>query len=63
MTYDNTKHGGWFNESVATEAVSADHKQNPVIPEYEGDEAQTVEFTKGETYYFDTYVLTAEKYG
>ena len=37
--------------------------QYPVIPNYTGNENQTVEFTKGETYYFDTSVLKAEKNG
>ena len=34
-----------------------------MLPNYFGDEAQTVEFTKGETYYFDTKVFSAEKNG
>ena len=63
LTYDNSKHTAWFNESIDTKTVTCDHKQQPVLPTYTGNEAQTVEFIKGETYYFDTSVLTAEKFG
>jgi len=63
LTYDNSKHTDWFNESIGTETIAFVPEQGPVIPEYSGNEAQTVEFTKGETYYFDTSVLTAEKFG
>ena len=63
LTYDNTKHADWFDASYAVETVVHNPEQYPVIPNYSGNEAQTVEFTKGETYYFDTSVLTAEKNG
>ncbi len=63
LTYDNNEHTEWFNESVSKETVLYVPEQYPVIPTYSGNEAQTVEFTKGETYYFDTSVLTAEKSG
>ena len=66
LTYDNSKHTDWFNESVTIETiekVGLVPAQYPVLPEYTGAGAQTVEFTKGETYYFDTSVLTAEKFG
>lgn len=63
LTYDNSKHTEWFNESVEDNSVAFSGEQYPVLPTYTGNEAQTVEFTKGETYYFDTSVLTAEKFG
>ena len=63
LTYDNSKHTAWFNESIMAETVDFVPEQYPVIPDYTGDESQTVEFTKGETYYFDTSVLAAEKFG
>ncbi len=63
MTYSNGKHTDWFNESCAIESVTYKPEQYPVIPNYTGNAAQTVEFTKGETYYFDTSVFSAEKWG
>ena len=63
LTYDNSKHTDWFNESVGVESPTHTPEQDSVIPEYTGDEDQTIEFTKGETYYFDTSVLKAEKFG
>ena len=63
LTYDNTKHRDWFDESVEKESVELTPEQESVLPSYSGADAQTVEFTKGETYYFDTSVLKAEKFG
>ena len=63
LTYDNSKHTNWFEESVNKENIDSVSAQYPVIPNYTGNDAQTVEFTKGETYYFETSVLNAEKFG
>ncbi len=63
LTYDNSKHTEWFEESVSAKDVDVTHKQSPVIPKYSGNDNPTIEFTKGETYDFDTSVLTAEKFG
>ncbi len=63
LTYDNSKHTDWFGSSVSQESVDFVPAQYPIIPNYSGNEAQFVEFTKGETYYFDTSVLSAKKFG
>ena len=63
LTYDNSKHTAWFEESIGVGSVDYEPNQYAVLPKYSGNGAQTVEFTKGETYYFDTSVLKAEKFG
>jgi hypothetical protein len=63
LTYNNSKHTDWFNASITTETIAFHPVQGSVVPHYTGDAAQTIEFTKGETYQFDTSVLTADKFG
>ncbi len=65
LTYDNTEDEydeDWFDERYAKESVEYVPEQYHVLPDYTGANAQTVEFTKGDTYYFDTYVLEAQKF-